>query len=220
MDTSAKITTKGHARRGQESKGDIPDKIGTDWLRNSSCTLIVVMLFLLIPLSAPAATYYVNAVSGNDSNAGTSESASWKTISKLNSRSFSPGDCVLFKRGCTWREQLTIRSAGAAGRPITFGAYGAGNLPDIDGADLVSSWTDNGSNTWRATTRTRPNQVMFNGTLGTHVSSAAACNSDDKWYWASNVLYAYGTQNPNITSDDKVEASQRETCIDVENRGL
>ena len=51
------------------------------------------------------------------------------------------GDTISFKRGETWREQLTVPVSGSAGSPITFGAYGTGAAPILDGADLLASWT-------------------------------------------------------------------------------
>ena len=84
------------------------------------------------PIMASAATYYVSTT-GLDSNAGTSSSQPWKTIAKVNSVPFSSGDFILFKRGETWSETLIPPSSGNAGSPITFGAYGTGDLPTIDG---------------------------------------------------------------------------------------
>src|SRR4030043_1897423 len=40
---------------------------------------------------AQAATYYVDATNGNDSNNGLSESTPWKTIAKVNASNFNPG---------------------------------------------------------------------------------------------------------------------------------
>lgn len=80
-----------------------------------------------------AATYYVNNVSGNDGNSGVTTSSPWKTIAKVNKSSFLPGDSILFAAGSIWQEQLNPPSDGAAGNPITFGAYGTGAKPIIDG---------------------------------------------------------------------------------------
>lgn len=77
--------------------------------------------------------YYVDATNGSDSNNGLSPQKPWKTINKVNNSSFVPGDSILFKRGQKWRETLTPPSNGASGKSITFGAYGTGNLPMIDG---------------------------------------------------------------------------------------
>ena len=73
--------------------------------------------------------YYVDATSGSDASNGLSTAAAWKTINKVNGESFSADDFILFKRGETWREQLTVPSSGSDGSPITFGAYGTGNTP-------------------------------------------------------------------------------------------
>jgi parallel beta-helix repeat protein len=77
-------------------------------------------------------TYYVSNT-GSDLNDGQTPATAWKTISKVNSTSFEPGNSINFKRGDTWREQLTIPSSGTADSPITFGAYGQGPQPRIAG---------------------------------------------------------------------------------------
>lgn len=94
---------------------------------------IVLFGFLFFAKSSLAATYYVDVTGGADGNAGTSEGAAWQTINKVNISSFSPGDSILFKKGETWQEQLTVPSSGSSGNPITFGAYGTGSEPIIDG---------------------------------------------------------------------------------------
>ena len=96
------------------------------------------------PLMSPI-TYYVS-VTGNDANPG-SQALPWKTISKVNSQmsNFQSGDSVLFKRGDVWTETvaLNITKSGAAGSPITFGAYGSGNLPVLDGRNQTASGAAN-----------------------------------------------------------------------------
>ncbi|HUV62983.1 MAG TPA: polysaccharide deacetylase family protein [Sedimentisphaerales bacterium] len=78
--------------------------------------------------------YYVDATTGDDGDTGLTEALAWKTISKVNGETFAAGDSILFKRGETWNERLTVPSAGAVGNLITFGAYGSGALPVIAGA--------------------------------------------------------------------------------------
>src|ERR1019366_10771500 len=82
--------------------------------------LLLILVLLALPLSAT--TYYIDC-NGADSNNGTSTSTPWQTIAKVNGSSFSPGDIVLFKAGCTWREKLTVPSSGSAGKPFTVGAF-------------------------------------------------------------------------------------------------
>src|SRR5205823_3500476 len=93
-------------------------------------------------------TYYVSN-SGSDSNSGTSTSSPWKTMAKVQSflGSLRGGDSVLFQRGGIWYEQLDmyqINVVGASGNPITFGNYGSGNLPIIDGGGSKSGYSVNG----------------------------------------------------------------------------
>jgi hypothetical protein len=64
-------------------------------------------------------TFFVDSVAGSDSNAGTSSSAPWRSIAKVNATSFSPGDVISFKRGSTWSEQLLVDSSGTSGSPVT-----------------------------------------------------------------------------------------------------
>ena len=91
--------------------------------------------------------YYVDAAGGSDSNPGTSEGAPWKSVAKVNATGLAPGDSVLFKKGCVWRETLVLGSSGAEDAPITIGAYGEGSKPilkgsrasDEDGCEWVQS---------------------------------------------------------------------------------
>jgi len=82
--------------------------------------------------------YYVNATGGNDNNSGRSPAQAWCTLAKVNSFPFLPGDHVLFKRNEVWLGvQLNINVSGAADNYISFGAYGTGTYPIIDG----NNWT-------------------------------------------------------------------------------
>ena len=103
----------------------------------------LLVALLLVPGWASAATYYVDCNADGDAGAGTGTGAAvaWKTIAKVNGSSFSAGDSVLFNKGCTWREQLTVPSSGSAGSPITFGAYGSGAAPILDGSVLMGNGT-------------------------------------------------------------------------------
>lgn len=78
-------------------------------------------------------TYYVDATSGNDSNAGTSPSAPWKSLMKVSDAVLAPGDKVLFKRGETWTGTLSLKRSGTNSRRVVIGSYGTGALPIIQG---------------------------------------------------------------------------------------
>ncbi len=81
-----------------------------------------VLLFLaLVPLvSLRAATYYANASSGSDANAGTSANSSWKTLNRAASQ-VGPGDTVIISPG-VYAETVQLWKNGVVGKPITFRA--------------------------------------------------------------------------------------------------
>lgn len=72
--------------------------------------------------------YYVSP-SGNDSNAGTSESAPWRTLAKVNASSLGPGDRVLLQGGQTFNGPIALTATNYAFRsdaPLTISSYGSG----------------------------------------------------------------------------------------------
>ncbi|MDR2021381.1 MAG: right-handed parallel beta-helix repeat-containing protein, partial [Treponema sp.] len=87
--------------------------------------------------------FYVSFSTGNDENAGT-EGAPWKTIAKVNSRTYQAGDAILFKRGDTWtwsdgEPSLAPPGSGAEGNPIRISSYGTGAKPVFEGKGLVDN---------------------------------------------------------------------------------
>jgi hypothetical protein len=77
-------------------------------------------------------TYYVDPA-GNDNNPGTSAEAPWKTVAKLNARTFSPGDRILLKSGGVWNDTLHLKGSGSAGASIVIDKYGGEARPVING---------------------------------------------------------------------------------------
>jgi len=124
---------------------------------------VLLCLILAGPAwSAAPVTYYVDTAAADDTGNGTTAGTAWKTINKVNTSTFAAGDSILFKRGCTWREQLTVPSSGSAGSPITFGVYGSGESPIITGADVVSSFTSEAQ-----VTNTNYGNTTYNQAFGT-----------------------------------------------------
>jgi hypothetical protein len=119
----------------------------------TSTSLVTITVSAAPPSGGPVSTgaiYYVSN-SGSDSNSGTSQSSPWKTIAKVQSSlsNLKAGDSVLFQRGGIWYEELDINNVnGTSGSPITFGNYGSGNLPVIDGGGTVSGTTVSGGRQW------------------------------------------------------------------------
>ena len=77
--------------------------------------------------------FYIDPVNGNDTYAGTSTNQPWKTLNRVNSTTFQPGDVINFKAGGTWLGTLRPLGSGTAANPILIDSYGTGAKPVIDG---------------------------------------------------------------------------------------
>lgn len=97
------------------------------------CMLAGAMDIGSADVMAANTTYYVSSISGNDLNNGTSPSTAWKSLSKVNSITFQPGDQILFNAGSSWSGQLKPLGSGSSGNPIKIDMYGTGSKPIING---------------------------------------------------------------------------------------
>ena len=185
--------------------------------------LTLFAIFSILVMSSPtwATTYYVDATNGIDNNNGLSPVTAWKTIAQVNSYSFSPGDSILFKKGETWRETLTIPSSGSSASIITFSAYGTGAAPIISGSDLITAgWSQESTNIWKSTVTTEPKIIYFNGTRGTRVAATANITSEFNWFWATNILYVWSPSDndPSLYyTIPGIEAGNRQTALRTNN---
>jgi hypothetical protein len=84
----------------------------------------IFMMWVLIALSSEtwAATYYVDATRGSDSNAGTSESAPWGTIQKAANMVIA-GDTVIVRAASPY-ERVQVTKSGTSNSWITYQAEG------------------------------------------------------------------------------------------------
>ena len=182
-------------------------------------SLFVLLSLTNVSLPAYATTYYVDATNGNDFNNGLSPETAWKTISKVNSMDFKPGDTILFKRGESWREQLIVPSSGEEGRPITFGAYGEGEKPIIHGGTTIPSDGWSGPNENGVYTYSYSGIIWFvaeDNNLIPHASDATCI--DGNWYWdeVNQILYYKPTSG--TPSDHIVDRVTRPNCINLYNK--
>lgn len=95
--------------------------------------LILSMLFgsFLIPCAAQNKTYFV-AADGDDNASGLTIASAWKTLDKVNSMTFQPGDKILLKSGDTWYGKLSLKGSGEKGNPILLSKYGGDERPVIN----------------------------------------------------------------------------------------
>lgn len=92
---------------------------------------VPVLVAALAARSGGGKTYYVDSVKGKDTRTGLSARRAWKSLEKVNSTTFSPGDRILFKAGTSYAGQLHPGGSGAEGRPIVIDIYGKGDPPLI-----------------------------------------------------------------------------------------
>jgi parallel beta-helix repeat protein len=98
--------------------------------------------------------------------------------------------------------------------PVTYGAYGDGAVPIINGANLVTGMTQYSGNVYtKGSITTEPRQCFYNGALLNMHDGATTGVGVGEWDWASNTLYLNVGENP---ANGTVEISQRDLCIDIE----
>jgi len=116
---------------------------GKDQMKNLAFYISLLLNMCLIVNMGLSTTYYVDAISGNDDNIGTSPAQAWKTINKVDAVVFQPGDSILFHRGQSWTGKISINYSGNWGQPVVFSSYGQGGYPIIKGstdADSTFFW--------------------------------------------------------------------------------
>src|SRR5690554_6620038 len=125
-------------------------------LRRSRIVSLLLAMIIIAAAMAPIATtktanaetlgfaatgtvYYVDAMGGNDANAGTTPETAWQTLYRVNATEFQAGDAILFQAGGAWTGMLHPKGSGSDGQPIQIDQYGEGPKPLIagDGVDAA-----------------------------------------------------------------------------------
>lgn len=196
--------------------------------------LILCTIIFLLPESHLLAKNYYVSNNGNDAADGLTKSTAWKTISKLNTITLSPGDSVFFQATGIWRETLSVKQGSSGtGKRVYYGRYDSGINPKILGSIKAVTWTTTSkANVWQsATTMDDPedgdwgypgciffengNSVSW-GVSQTYSAGFTNLNQEFDWTWNSNKLYIYAPTDPN-TRYSAVEAAQRDLCMAITN---
>ena len=82
--------------------------------------------------TANGTTFYVDANSGNDEDAGTTPDTPWKSLDRVNRKVFAAGDVILLKSGSSWTGQLWPKGSGTEQHPIVIDKYGGDAKPIIN----------------------------------------------------------------------------------------
>ncbi len=123
----------------------------------------------IIPLHASSGNTYYVSKSGNDNNPGTIEKP-WLTITKA-ANTLVAGDTAYVRKG-TYKEQVTVKNSGSAGKYITFSVY-PGETVILDGNGLnMADWSGlfwiNGKDYIKVS-----GFDLINGRTGVHAESAS-----------------------------------------------
>jgi len=86
---------------------------------NKLKVVTMVAVFISVSIFCKATNYYVSSSSGNDNNNGLSWSTAWKTMAKVNSKTFAAGDTIRFY-GTITDANLTKGGTGTQAHPIVF----------------------------------------------------------------------------------------------------
>lgn len=95
--------------------------------------LIGMIIFCLMSCTSEGETYYMDSITGDDSNGGTSPRRAWKTLARLNEQQFNPGDRILFKAGTEYIGSFHPKGSGTEELPIVVDKYGKGDKPILNG---------------------------------------------------------------------------------------
>jgi hypothetical protein len=187
--------------------------------------LTALLLFILLfPVNSNATTYYISADNGNDTNLGNHTSFPWKTLNKVNSFVFSPGDSILFKRNEIWRGQLIPSSGNPSGK-VYYGAFSNGLNPAILGSENLnntSDWINVTGNIWKCNTTfsTDIGNVIFDNAASVGFkkwNSNGLQNQNDFWYnLSTGELSIYSVSNPAAIYSE-IELALRREIISQQN---
>ena len=146
-------------------------------------TALVLQLFSVnIFADQSGATYYV-APNGSDIETAGSIDTPFKTISYA-SKFLKPGDTCYIKAG-VYRETVTPMNNGTSDMPITYKAYGDGEVV-ISGCDVVTDWEKHEGNVYKASMdwdmgSGEGNIVFINDELGYEGRWPNNIGYDDSW---------------------------------------
>ena len=93
--------------------------------------LFHIILFFCISFLVWCDTYYITEF-GNNNNDG-SQTFPWREVRALHSKTFNPGDQILFECGGVYPGTATLYGSGSELNPILIQSYGSGDKPHLIG---------------------------------------------------------------------------------------
>ncbi|MBR5472867.1 MAG: right-handed parallel beta-helix repeat-containing protein [Clostridia bacterium] len=165
--------------------------------------------------------YYVDNISGASENDGLTPETAVTSYKEIN---ITPGDTILFRRGCVFCEQLKTVS-GLAYKPTIYGAYGKGHKPIFSFAFMLDNetlWQQHEKNIWQYTGEipSEVGNIFFSGGFGMLRWDYNELKTQGDWYYthigytnkpqtytkeaadAPRALYIYSENNPAVFYND------------------
>ncbi len=137
----------------------------------------LILSLLSMPLCAE--NYYVDALSGADSNTGTTPKQPWKTLKNVQKQQFQPGDVIAFHANQVWRGKIRCSASGEEGKPITYTSYGKGAKPAFWGsvdAAHPEMWQEFQPGIWA----TKPNEIRTKDAYADFDRGTWSCYTEGK----------------------------------------
>ncbi|HEX9005677.1 MAG TPA: right-handed parallel beta-helix repeat-containing protein [Bacteroidota bacterium] len=199
-------------------------------MRAPSRGISLLLSCVLLHALATAQTTYDVDPAGNNLSDGRSPHNAWRTVGRVNRGEFKPGDSILFKRSGTWYEELRPPASGAPGRPVTYGAYGAGPGPVIDAGGALAGWDDPGRwvevapDIWQTRTDLYPGRLWLSGreygTCG-NTKGGGSTTPDARYRWWGNgqgILEVYSPRNPALEYRSMEVANKGRLAMRIERK--
>ena len=101
--------------------------INLELFRTFTLIFLAILLGLSCTIAASGKGYYINSLTGLDTNPGTSAIAAWKSLERAKTAPLQAGDTLFLARGSSFTGGLEITASGTADRPIVLTAFGKGN---------------------------------------------------------------------------------------------
>lgn len=141
------VTITATPKAGYELQGYYSDEVtitGNTFIMPSELStdkLVVKANFIPVNLRE-GRNFYIDSISGNDDNSGNSVDKPWKSLKKVASSNFVPGDKILIKAGSVFNgidAELTFKGSGSKGKNITVSTYGEGARPRLNGEGKLTN---------------------------------------------------------------------------------
>ncbi len=95
--------------------------------------ILFVVGIWLASCNSTGRCYYMDSITGDDTNKGSSPSQAWKSIARLNEVDFQPGDRIYFKAGTEYVGNFHPKGSGTIKAPIVVDKFGCGENPILNG---------------------------------------------------------------------------------------